>query len=116
MKRDLALIRCLLLSAEAEEKLEATTDYSEKQVLYHCELAIEAGLLEGQVFHNEQGQPFSAVVQRLTWAGHDFLDAARSETNWKEATDQIEKAGGSWTFEIVKSLLVEIAKQALLPG
>ena len=115
MKRDLDLIRYLLLETEAEEKPEAMKDYSEKQVLYHCELAIEAGLLEGQVFHNEQGEPFSAVIQRLTWEGHDFLDAARSETNWKKAKDQIVKTGGSWTFEIVKSLLVEIAKRSLMP-
>ena len=116
MKRDLDLIRYLLLETETGEKPEAMKDYSEEQVLYHCELSIEADLLEGQVFHNERGQPFSAVIQRLTWDGHDFLDSARSETNWKKATDQIEKAGGSWTFEIVKSLLVEIAKQTLFPA
>ncbi len=113
MQRDLDLIRYLLLQNESGEMPEAMARYSEKQVLYHCELAIEAGLLKGQVFHNSAGQPSAAVIQRLTWDGHDFLDAARSPSHWAQAKAQIVKAGGSWTFDLLKSLLVEIAKHAL---
>jgi len=115
MKRDLDLIRSVLLAVEAEETQVAIPGYTEKQVLYHCALAIEAGLLSGQTIPDAEGQPYGVIVQRLTWAGHDFLDASRSETLWQKAKDQILKSGGSWTFEVVQTLLTELAKRALLP-
>jgi len=114
MKRDIDLIRHLLIQTEEGRLPEAMKNYTEEQILYHCGLAIEAGILTGQVVHGSQGEIVAATIQKLTWEGHDFLDSARSEKNWKKAKDRIVETGGSWTFAVVKSLLVEIAKHALI--
>jgi hypothetical protein len=36
-----------------------------------------------------------AIVTRLTWAGHEFLDAARENQIWNQAKDSIGKIGGA---------------------
>ena len=35
---------------------------------------------------------------RLTWQGHEFLDAARNEDRWNQAKKTISEKGGSLTF------------------
>jgi hypothetical protein len=86
--------------------------HREEEILFHCELLVEAGLLQGQVVRGRSGERIGARLEKLTWEGSDFLDVARSETKWKKAKAQIVKTGVSWTFEIVKSVLVEISKGA----
>ena len=49
------------------------------------------------------------------WAGHDFLEAARNEDIWTKAKNRILLTGGAWTFDLLKTLLVELAKKNLMP-
>jgi hypothetical protein len=54
---------------------------------------------------------------RLTWAGHEFLDAARDEQRWIKVKESVEGLGGI-PFEVVRAELLEMAKQeasGLLP-
>jgi len=44
-------------------------------------------------------------MDRMTWSGHDFLDAARDETLWKKAKQTVMKPAASFTFEIVREWL-----------
>jgi hypothetical protein len=112
MKRDLGLVRELLLKLEAlpmvmygAETIEpndpriAADGHSEEDVAYHLQLLQERGLIEVP-----DSQPMIGIVfTRLSWEGHDYLDAVRDPKIWyktKEATERV----GSWTFEIVKEL------------
>ena len=104
------LIRLLLLQVESGEKPGAMDRYSEAEILYHCGLAIEAGLLDGVVVLGQEGEIGSAMLRKLTWDGHDFLDVARDEKAWAKATQKILKSGGAWTFDLLKQVLVEVAK------
>lgn len=52
------------------------------------------------------------MTTRLTWLGHEFLDAARDDGRWEKAKSAISKVGG-WSFEVVKHILVELAKDAI---
>ena len=113
MKREMDLIRLLLIQVESGEKPEAMSDYTEEQILYHCELAIEAGLLDGKVLRGGPGGVVSARLRKLTWEGHEFLDAARSETIWNQAKETVKKTGGSWTMEGLKLVLFEFVRQSL---
>jgi hypothetical protein len=45
------------------------------------------------------------MILRLTWQGHDFLDAARNDTIWSKAKEKFLKPGISWTFSIVFDFL-----------
>ena len=113
MKRDMDLIRLLLLEVESGEKPEAMENYTEEQILYHCELAIEADLLVGRVVHGGTGGVAAARIQRLSWIGHEFLDAARDQEVWNQAKRQVLEKGGSWTMEGLKLLLFDLARRAM---
>jgi hypothetical protein len=80
----------------------------------------DAGLIEAAIAKGPDGSPAGAVIIRMTWAGHDFLDAARDDTVWRKAKDNVLKPGVSWTFDLLKQTLKALAQQQLarigLPG
>jgi hypothetical protein len=47
----------------------------------------------------------------LTWEGHDFLDAARSETIWKKVMNKVKDSTGTVAFEVLKALLIAASKE-----
>ena len=108
MKRDLDLIRLILLDLEKEEEVSLAA-YSDAQITYHKALAYEAGLAEGRV-HEKDGLPDLAILLRLTWAGHEFLDEARSETTWNKAKSIVKEKGMSISVEAMKIALSEAIK------
>jgi hypothetical protein len=57
--------------------------------------------------------PINPINMRMTWAGHEFLDAAREDTRWKKAMDIVRDKGRSVTFEVLKALLISLIKTAV---
>lgn len=109
MKRDMNLIRLLLLSQEGE-KIDLS-GYTENQIIYHGALLIEAGLIDGKVQKGVNGEPAGCICIKLTWAGHDFLDAARNEGIWNKVMNGAKSKGISLTFALAKEfLLIELRK------
>ena len=101
MKRDMELIRQILQSAEALEfedgeppELYQSKTYSEA---YQIAIMKDAGLVEADI-ETTNLTPSSATIARLTWAGHDFLDASRDNTIWNKAMKNIVKPGASYSF------------------
>ena len=83
------------------------------QRVYHSALLIEAGMVHGQIIPDGDGQPVGAIILRLTWAGHEFLDAARNETIWKKAGERVKKSGVDVTLSLMKEILNQLLKQSL---
>lgn len=120
MRRDLGLIRELLLKleplsgphawqtihpADPEVQVEGHTP---DEIDYHLQMLVEQGFVE----EPRSGPMEGIIFRKLTWAGHDYLDAVRDPKVWrktKEATDRV----GSWTFELVKELAKAIIKGEL---
>lgn len=79
MKRDMNLIHLILMAIENgdnPEEIPGEIDrYTKDQVLAHCELATEAGLLAANSGTGKTDHAHPAKERRLSWAGHDFLDA-----------------------------------------
>lgn len=103
MKRDMELVRLILQAVEGSE--EATTkskEHSLEERSYHIALLLDAGLLVGRVHTDGDGKPLGYFISRMTWAGHDFLDAMRDDTIWKKAREHVLKSGASWTFDLLK--------------
>ena len=75
MKRDMELIRIILLDAEGETEVDLSP-YSQDQIYYHTQLLYDRGFLEGTA-----GLGGNFYAESLTWEGHDFLDAARDDRN-----------------------------------
>ena len=120
MQRDMDIARRILLEVEEfpfhGERMfspESTTlaNVPDNIVSYHVMLLHEAGLLKGIDMSSMDGLKW--VPTRLTWAGHEFLDAARDDGRWTKAKGTIREKAGTVAFEVLKELLAQLAKASL---
>ncbi len=107
------LIRLQLLELEGEAPVPELTNYSEEQKVYHMALCIEAGLIDGEMVRDSNGYPAATAAIRLTWKGHEFLDAARNDKVWKKAGEHIKKSGVQVTMTLLEELLKKLLKEAM---
>ena len=77
-----------------------------QEVTYHVKLLEEAGLLEIRDLSNLSGLQYYPT--RLTWAGHEFLDAARDDSRWQKAKRLVIEKAGSLSFELLKQALMKL--------
>ena len=113
MKRDLELVKKILLEAEKSEhggmRKITLEGYFDETVRYHIFLMMEANLVHGVETNLMQESP-GAVMDRITWDGYEFLDNARNDTIWKKARTACKGLG----FEALKTVLQELAKTLVL--
>lgn len=117
MKRNMDLIRKLAIHIEAaEDSIQSSgiviEEFSSSAILYLCVLMHEAGLIEAEIAGDLSGHG-DAFIARLTWSGHDFLDAARDETLWKKTTKEIKERVTSVSFDGLVDFLKAGAKIAM---
>jgi hypothetical protein len=119
MKRDMDLIRRILLAAEegAYRQL-SSKDFvddntTEPTVAYHLQLMAEAGLIEASIAKTDQAGPVHGYITCIRWAGHDFLDAVRGEDIWRKTKDTVRKSGGSFTFDVLKAVATKLITVAV---
>lgn len=115
MKRDLDLCLEILRNVEAASLdpryasgIAEELGKDEPAVCYNCILLLEAGLLAGK--ENSTIQGIDAFITRLTWDGHEFLDATRDRSHWEKAKDVAQKSSGG--FELIRSVLSSLATEA----
>ena len=63
--------------------------------------------------HTDEWLSERRTAIRLTWKGHEFLDAARNDTIWKKALGHIKKAGVQVTLPVLEEVLKKAAKDLL---
>src|SRR6476660_1465967 len=90
MKRDMDLIRKIMLAVEEHEHGFAPRQiviegYTKEQIGYHNYLIINAGLGDGPDLTHLRSESPEHDLRYLTFAGHEFLDAARDDTRWRKA-------------------------------
>jgi hypothetical protein len=123
VKRDLDLIRTILARVEDADDFTvrcadlANDTHDEVSVARHVQLLEEAGYLKANLLTAEGRGALSGNIERLTWAGHEFIESARNDTIWRKAKRKLGDTLGGVPFEILKPLLISYAKDALgLPG
>lgn len=117
MQRDMDLAREILLAVEKSEGMAGWIDLdlqgrSKDEVTYHVMLLEEAGLIEAHdltVHGDVDWRP-----TRLTWHGHEFLDAAREESRWAKAKSIMKEKAGGLSFEVMKEVLLELMRGSAL--
>lgn len=112
MRRDMELVRKILFQVEETGQGQGWVDleipgYPPEQIAQHVRLLEEAGLVEALNLSTSNG--FDYRPKRLTWAGHEFLDAARNDTVWSRTKEMVREKGGSIPFEVLKQLLLKAA-------
>ena len=103
-------MRELLLSAEkkdaTDEVLEGYVDVEDSLVngdSYQLLLMRDAGWIESNA------PEFGSF--RMTYIGHEYLNAVRNESVWKSTKEVIANEGGSMALELVKALAMGFAKK-----
>lgn len=116
MKRDMNLVREILLQIENStnptiRNIRTPKGNSSDEVYYHLDLLNDAGLIEARFVKSFSGKSLRSV--RLTWNGHEFLEAIRPDRVWKQVMERLKEFGDSAPIEIIKDLAVEAAKHYL---
>jgi hypothetical protein len=63
--------------------------------------------------------PHDFAAVRLTWGGHELLDAIRNDTIWNKTKESFLSKGLSMTFDLLKSVAISFATELLknsVPG
>jgi hypothetical protein len=82
------------------------------QLGYHAYLLLDAGLAKGADISSHGSKSPTALITSLTWAGHEFADAARDDTRWRKTRAIVIEKGGAITFELLRQLLTILMKGA----
>lgn len=117
MKRDMDLVRHILLKLNEHEhgyapKDFSITGYSDEQIGYHCLILGEAGLIKALDITNSGADSPSALPIRLTWDGHEFIENAQNDTIWAQAKDTVSKIGDV-SFSVWASVLSQVVLRNL---
>lgn len=122
MKRDLNVIRDILLVAE-EAKPEQRVGlenfhetYSDRleEVSEHVQMLDRAGFIHATVSRAlSPSGPRQFFINKIEWAGYDYLDAVRDPGIWAKTEEKLKSVGGSATLEVVKAVAVKIIAEAL---
>jgi hypothetical protein len=110
------LIREILLKVEADPSFDGTQSkpisaaqlgiigHTDKEVLYHVEQLIAAEYLAGKVM--KTAHMSIVMVSKLTWGGHELLDAIRDPDVWdktKARAKAVASVGVGFLWEIAKA-------------
>jgi Hypothetical protein (DUF2513) len=122
MKRDMELIRELLMAIEDQQKpvmqvsdLKLRDEWDVTVICHNLQLLVDADFIMATPVKTMAGVR-NFTIQRMTWNGHDFLDNARSESIWSTAKETITKKGLSLEtvgFGVLTQVLASVAKQIL---
>lgn len=110
------LVRKILLAIEEEDGFEGDwrpviDGHSFEEIVYHVELMQDAGFLVVDIQRFYGGNLPSIYLRRMTWTGHEFLDAARKESLWSRAKDKTMEATGGLGFDLLREALLDLGRQ-----
>lgn len=116
MRRDMDLIRTILLNVEDHPLVLSTDSYNPtwttQELLYHAKLIDQAGLAE-VAFIKKDDTVACACIGELTWQGCDFIDTVRSETLWAKVKTTIATSLGSASFNVLTQVASRLALDQL---
>jgi hypothetical protein len=98
MKRDMELVRDILLKIEAAKDPTLTdllppnaTQDDLEAVTYNFGLLVGAGFAEGNAYHTMTSENWHDI--KLTWQGHELLEAIRDPEIWRRTKEGAKKVG-----------------------
>lgn len=114
MKRDLELIRNILLNIESSSKnriyiSDLTDDEGMAPIIsLHIELLLDCNYLEATPIKTMGCHYQQFIIHRMTSQGYDYLDNIRDEKVWQKTKSQIGKVSSSVSLEVIKTVSSKI--------
>lgn len=116
MRRDMDLVRQLLLALEEREIGSTATPQiegkSDDEIGAHLALLSEAGLIQGVSATASGGGP-RVIPLRLTWDGYESLDLMRNASTCCKAKTWVVEKGEGLGLETLKAVLQALVRQTL---
>ncbi|ARQ13149.1 hypothetical protein NXC12_PD00037 (plasmid) [Rhizobium etli] len=122
MKRDMDLIRLLMLKLEAlpmrpggayiishDNDEVQIPEYSGDEIAYHLRLIQQAGFVTSSNFKPMSG---GITFSGFSWEGHDFLDSVRDPEIWQKTEGALKQAGG-FSLDLAKALAKGFIKKKI---
>ena len=111
MKRDLELIREIMLQIEAHEGSGFMSDADLKgapknEILFQLHLIQEDGYIESEIINTIDGNS-EATIYGLTKEGRKYLDIIRDNSLWTKVIKTLKKIGGV-ILEVIRMFMPEI--------
>lgn len=118
MKRDMDLVRSILLEVEAHKHGSAPSNltidgYNDETIGFHVYLMGQADLLRVADITSRGDASPNAIPLNITWNGYEFLEAARNNTGWQNAKRKVIDSGIGFSIVVLKAVLVELAMERL---
>jgi uncharacterized protein DUF2513 len=120
MKRDMDLVRELLLAVEAApaDAILANRDlqfsgHSDVDVAEHVMLLADGGLLDviDAAAMRSPGTPRQFYIRGITWTGYEYLDSVRNPEIWRKTKSTIVEKGAELTMDLVMAVAKALIKQ-----
>jgi Hypothetical protein (DUF2513) len=117
VKRDLDLIREILLAIENGQQPLDVTGRAPAEICYNVQLLIDRRFIEGKVLWGTgargRQEPMSCFATRITMDGHDYLDSVRDSRVWERTKRNLEKVGGSGPLEFIQGLAAKVLAELI---
>lgn len=116
MKRDMDLVRRILFALETQDdnsdlrffKIDGVEGVT---LSGHIHLMCEAGLIEASEQKNRAESNWTP--RRVTWRGHEFLDAIRNDTLWSKVKEAVLEKTGGLALSALEACAKHFLKQTL---
>lgn len=114
MKRDLDLIRHILVTIESSDsnKLSiedfVTDEYPPEQIAHHIRLLLDVDYIEATEV-STLGCPYRQfLIRRITMDGYEYLDSVRDPKVWSETKSKLAQATSSISLDIIKTVASKV--------
>jgi hypothetical protein len=114
VKRNIDLVRAILLALEAHESGFApdpftVAGYDQETIQHHVWLMAQGDLVTAHDVTAQGDASPVALPGSITWAGHDFLDTVRNDKVWRKLKAELKDRGLSLPFSLLQALALKIA-------
>ena len=120
MKRDIDLLRGILLRVEAEGNPEEPLIHSlgidgvdQALVNEHVKLLIESGYIEGEIKYSTNNRILLTAIRGLTPKAYDFLDNIRNNELWHRIRERVATTTGTASVPIIEHFAHQVVSAAL---
>ena len=120
MKRDIDLLRAILLHVEAIGNPDEPLIHSlsvegqdQAQVNEHIKILIESGYLEGEIKYSTNNRILLTAIRGLTPKAYDFLDNIRNNELWQRIRERIASTTGTASLPIIEHFAHQVVSAAL---
>ncbi len=114
MKRDMDLIRNILLEIEKQDinsthiRPIVVDGYTPMEIMQHVKLMEDHGLVRDCIYD----RCYNTYVRTITWEGYDFLEKIRDHTMWEKTKNVIVQKGLPLVFDTVKTVSTALVTAA----